>query len=715
MATTVNLGKLRLDYRSDWTSTNAYVVNDIVQYRQQTWICTTGNTNQIPAPSSSYWATFTSGINLRNNWATTTAYAVNDVVLYSITGNLIASPSSIAGNYSIARSTTQAFVCILAHTSSALITPNDTAYWVPVNKRAITGAQTTPGVATSNFNLGVYSNTDRSVQLFPNRGIGFDSTSYYRGGGHKNTYDSESFGYIANNGQCMIWGQDRNGSLGNNGTTGYLNNQNALVFPFYDWWRSGSNGSTGVHSTPDNNLPRAIQWEKSYDGNLVLMNSGEVFSWGSGGNGENGDAGATARAFPVRVGGTQNNVVNVAAGHVFASIRIKRISMSGGCGFATSTRHCLALDESGNVWAWGYNINGQLGNGNNSNQNSPVQISRVSFATGSFPTGQNVVAIWACGTQYGYSFAVTSDGNLWAWGYNNVGQLGLGTSGNSYNAPQLVTTVVFGSAGVGAVVKVQALDAETSTSYGCAAILTSAGYIYTAGNNASGWMGNGNTTQVSSWTQMGSGPGSAASANAYDFWMYGTGSQNASIMIRSATGSVFTCGKNNIGQLGQGGAVVADASTCALAKMNIAGGVYNLVNVKKLGYATNQSTNVTVGIVLDNGLAFTIGFNSRGQASQGTTSTLGTYADPSGIEELFNYVWQPLKTPNNMMGVMDDIMGGGVDSSNNRMWMHYKNLDGRQMVAGPGRAQGQLGSPIGNFRAAYDDASVTLMTIVATD
>jgi alpha-tubulin suppressor-like RCC1 family protein len=345
-----------------------------------------------------------------------------------------------------------------------------------------------------------------------------------------------------------------------------------------------------------------------------------------------------------------------------------------------------------------------------------VQISRASFATGSFPSGQNVVAIWACGTQYGYSFAVTADGNLWGWGYNNQGQLGLGTSGNTYNAPQLVTGVVFGSAGVGSVVKIQALDAEISTAYGCTAVLTSLGYIYTAGNNASGWMGNGNTTTITSWTQMGSGPGSAASANAYDFWMYGTGAQNASIMVRSTTGAVFTCGKNNLGQLGQGGTSTTDVSTAGLAKMNIGGQVYNLVNVKKLGFCTNQSTNVTAGIVLDNGLAFTIGFNSRGQASHGTQSTLGSYADASGIEAIQNYVWQPLKSPNFMQGNMDDIMGGGVDSGNNRMWMHFVNKDGRQMVAGSGRTQGAVSAgPVGQFRASYDDSQIQIMTIIASD
>jgi alpha-tubulin suppressor-like RCC1 family protein len=722
MATTQNLGKMRLDYRGTWSNSYSYQVNDTVLYRQQTWICTTANSNNTPVTGSSYWTIFTPGFNYTGTWAASTAYAVNDVVLYALPGVLVASPSTISGNYNLTRSVTQAFICIQAHTSSAGLTPNETGYWTPVNRRGVSGSQTSPGVETTNYNLGIYSNNDRAVLILPNRGIAFDSTPYYRGGSHKNTLDSESFGFIANNGQLMTWGNSNSGSLGQSQSTGgFLNNQNALTFAFYDFWRSSSNNGTGVHATPDNNMPRAIQWEKNLSGNLVLFNSGEVFSWGYNSDGANGDGSTTERDFPVRVGGSQSAVVNVTAGHIFANVRIKRISMSGGCGYASNTRHCLALDESGNVWAWGYNGNGQLGNGNNASQSSPVQIPRTSFAAGAF-TSQSVVAIWACGTQYGYSFAVTADGNLFAWGYNNVGQLGLGSTGNSFNTPQLVTGVVFGSVSVGYVVKIQALDAEISQSYGCAAVLTSTGAIYTAGNNASGWMGNGNTTAISTWTQMGSGPGAAANQNAYDFWLYGIGSQYASCMVRNTTGAVYVCGKNNLGQLGINS--TTDASTFVVARMNIGGQLYNLVNVARLGFAHNSGAssafNITAAVTLDGGQCFSIGYNSSGQASQGTSSALGTYADPSGLETVSAYVWQPVRSPSYMQGYMADVIGGcGIASNtNNRFWMQFVNKDGRQMVTGPGRSSNESGngaSPIAQYRSNYDNSNCLSMTMIVGD
>ena len=69
----------------------------------------------------------------------------------------------------------------------------------------------------------------------------------------------------------------------------------------------------------------------------------------------------------------------------------------------------------GTLWAWGNNPNGQLGLGDTSDRTSPVQVGSL--------TDWSEVA--ACGA---FSLAVKTDGTLWAWGRNNVGQLGDGSS-----------------------------------------------------------------------------------------------------------------------------------------------------------------------------------------------------------------------------------------------------------------------------------------------
>ncbi len=77
--------------------------------------------------------------------------------------------------------------------------------------------------------------------------------------------------------------------------------------------------------------------------------------------------------------------------------------------------HCLALKGDGTVWAWGDNEFGQLGDGTTTDRAEPVQVQGI----------QDVVAV-ACANYR--SLALKSDGTVWAWGDNEFGQLGDGTT-----------------------------------------------------------------------------------------------------------------------------------------------------------------------------------------------------------------------------------------------------------------------------------------------
>lgn len=79
--------------------------------------------------------------------------------------------------------------------------------------------------------------------------------------------------------------------------------------------------------------------------------------------------------------------------------------------------------RDGTVWTWGFNILGELGNGTSGNSsNVPVQVLDPSDPSGFL---QDVTAVAAGAT---HSFALKSDGTVRSWGANNVGQLGNGTS-----------------------------------------------------------------------------------------------------------------------------------------------------------------------------------------------------------------------------------------------------------------------------------------------
>ena len=693
MATTVTLGKLRFDWRGDFTLINSYIANDVVTYRSQQYIAIASNPvgtagDRTPV-NTLLWSSFSSVFNNRGTWASGNTYLPGDVVLYTTPGVL--RPTN--ANFSLSRSVVQAYMCVLSNTSTSIITPIDAGYWAPINRKSALGLQTAPSETTGAFQLGIYGNSPYAAIGFANRGIMFDSSSNYKSGGYKNNTDSYGgTNVILQNGQVVAFGGTTNSS--SPAAALYTNSQTIVTFPFYDWVRSTSHGGTGVHSTPDNEPPRAIQVEQNYHTSLVLMNSGEVFSWGYNGQGQLGNASTTAAGYAVRVGGTNTNVFAANASHMFAAVRIKRIAMGGGDGSQNVYSHCMALDEAGNLYTWGYNAYSQLGDGLSANVTSPKMIPRASFGN------QSVIAMWACGSQYGWSFAVTQDNQLWAWGYNGQGQLGLGDTSNRL-VPTLVTsTVAFGSAGIGNIVKIQFSD---NVSDGGSAILTSKGLIYTAGNNGSGWMGNSNTTQKTTWTNMGSGPGSSSVSNATDMWIYGTGATQSSLMIRDALGACFTVGYNNVGQLGLGGTGVVATSTVAITKMQIAGTLYNLTNVKQLAWTgTTAATTTAVTVVTDSGIAFSIGYNTNGQASNGATGTqAGNYGDANGIENINSYVWQPVRSAPGMQGRMDDCIGFGMYN------MAWRNSDGRWMVTGYANQYNT-----GSYHAATTGDTTTIMTTI---
>jgi alpha-tubulin suppressor-like RCC1 family protein len=129
---------------------------------------------------------------------------------------------------------------------------------------------------------------------------------------------------------------------------------------------------------------------------LVLKADGTVWAWGHNYIGEVGDGTTTARRAPQQVPGL-TNVVAIAA----------------------SFYNSYAIKADGTLWAWGNNGWGQIGDGTTTNRLSPVQVPGL--------TGVQAIAA-------GESFALAivsngaSIGAVWAWGYNNVGQLGDGTS-----------------------------------------------------------------------------------------------------------------------------------------------------------------------------------------------------------------------------------------------------------------------------------------------
>ncbi len=175
---------------------------------------------------------------------------------------------------------------------------------------------------------------------------------------------------------------------------------------------AGGYGSTTPLTVP--NLNGITRIAAGGDHTLALRSDATVWAWGDNDRGQSGDGTMNdCSPYPVQVHNL-TGIVNIAAGSDFS----------------------LALSNTGVVYAWGANDYGQMGTAASSVDHP------LPFAV---PVLTGITAIAAGGA---FALAVRNDGTVWAWGYNDVGQLGDGTTTIHTNA---VPTQVLGITGAVAV------------------------------------------------------------------------------------------------------------------------------------------------------------------------------------------------------------------------------------------------------------------------
>jgi alpha-tubulin suppressor-like RCC1 family protein len=235
---------------------------------------------------------------------------------------------------------------------------------------------------------------------------------------------------------------------------------------------------------------------------FAITNNLQSYFWGSNNVGQLGDGTNTQRTTPVLVNSSTTFTKITSGLHTLAiktdgTLWAWGYNAYGGIGDGTTTNrtlavqigtsnwidiasrgsngYSLAIKSDSTLWAWGLNNLGQLGDGTAVNKLSPIQIGTASNWKKVF-TGGN------------HSFAIKSDGTLWAWGYNNVGQLGDGTTVNKSSPVQIGTAtnwhILAGGSG-------HTLALKTN------------GTLWAWGYNAYGQLGDGTTTQRNSPVQIG--------------------------------------------------------------------------------------------------------------------------------------------------------------------------------------------------------------------
>ncbi|MBN8459840.1 MAG: cadherin-like beta sandwich domain-containing protein [Verrucomicrobia bacterium] len=359
-------------------------------------------------------------------------------------------------------------------------------------------------------------------------------------------------------------------------------------------WGYNANGQLGSETPATSAMPLAVRAADALAGrmplgavasdnnSLVLCADGGIAAWGYNYEGQLGNGTTRASALPVAVD----------ASGVLAGKRVMAMP-----GMADLSTHVLCDD--GTVASWGYNSNGQLGDGTTSNASVPVRVPPVGALA-----GKRVVQVASARS---HTLALCSDGTVVAWGYNGYGQLGDGSLANAIVPVRVPPVGALGDK------EVKAVAAGDNSSYA----LCSNGTVVAWGYNSSGELGDG-TTNYRSLPAAVSRTGALAGKTVTALQAGG-----AHCLALCSDGTLVAWGGNGYGQLGDGTTtnrttpVTVDRSGVLAGKTVVAMSVGDSFSV----------------VLCADGSAAAWGRNNSGQLGNGTTTnrSVPVLVDVSGL------------------------------------------------------------------------------------
>jgi alpha-tubulin suppressor-like RCC1 family protein len=249
----------------------------------------------------------------------------------------------------------------------------------------------------------------------------------------------------------------------------------------------------------------------------------------------------------------------------------------GGLGFndlATGGWTTGGLTSGGAAYMWGLNDYGQLGNGTTTNTPSPVAVSG----------GLSFRAL-TTGTSRSHTCGLTSAGSAYCWGANSSGQLGNGSTTDGSTPVAVAGGLAFTALAAGG---------RSGTSQGHTCGLTSSGAAYCWGDNSSGQLGDGSTTNRSAPIPVSGGLSFSALA-AGMFHTCGL----------TSAGAAYCWGDNSSGQLGDG------STTSRSTPIPVSGG---------LSFSAIIAGSLHSCALTSAGAAYCWGWNFYGQLGDGSTA-----------------------------------------------------------------------------------------------
>ena len=247
--------------------------------------------------------------------------------------------------------------------------------------------------------------------------------------------------------------------------------------------------------------------------------------------------------------------------------------------------HNLALDANGHVWAWGKNNLGQVGNGTQKDTYSPVMLEGL----------ENIVQV-TCGGKF--CLALDQDGQLWGWGSNRDSVLGQAKTGSCVSSPIALTVAE------GIVIRQIAAGSD------CGFILDDQGVLWAWGRNDYFQLG------CSDWKKSSSVELVRVSIPEENIIARVIG-YNSHVMAITTEGNVYVWGSVSAGQLGTGKKYTRTTPILVWDQGNVIDGAVG---------------SLICGLLTDDGTVDMAGYGKYYQMGSGKNSSSYTWYNPQELK-----------------------------------------------------------------------------------